>query len=321
MASLVREEPQVAIYFQDARLEVDDANVLKQVVDELDGIQFAMMNLVLHGIRNAHVKRGNTLSEMGGLTEEDLRRRYKVILSNPPFAGVLPKESIRADLPTKSKKSELLFLGVVMESLAPGGRAAVIVPEGLLFGSTAGHVELRRKLIEDFDLQAVVSLPGGVFKPYAGVKTAILIFRRPQNPKSQISNQKSDRVWFYEVKNDGFDPDKVTGGGSQATPGKNDLPNLIAQWRIYKATGFEKPPGVETGTLLEADTPEPTCWWAGTEAIVANDYTLAAGRYKPQTIENAPQEDPVDLIRETLVMEREIASGLEQLLKEVEAVK
>ncbi len=463
MASLVQEEPQVAIYFQDARLEVDDANVLKQVVDELDGIQFSklgtdvkgdiyeyllqylatqegallgqfrtprqirlamvemldpdlgdamfdpacgtggflidavehvlakysdhlreipiygeewlekkgitleqakaenpklqtyrkgagekipdwqllersifgievsrqmmrisMMNLVLHGIRNAQVKRANALSEMGGLSEEDLRRRYKVVLSNPPFAGALPKESIRSDLPTKSKKSELLFLGVVMESLAPGGRAGVIVPEGLLFGSTTGHVELRRKLIEDFDLQAVVSLPGGVFKPYAGVKTAILFFRRPTNGREGSSSRQSvatKNVWFYELKNDGFDPDKVTGGGRQLTPEKNDIPDLISQWRDFKATGFTKPPGVETGTLLEAGTPEPVCWWASAEHIATNDYNLGAGRYKPQTVESTPEEDPADLIQETLELENQIVVGLKKLLADVEAVK
>jgi len=452
MASLVQEEPQVAIYFQDARLEVDDANVLKQVVDELDSINFSklgtdvkgdiyeyllqylatqegallgqfrtprqirlamvemldpdlgdaifdpacgtggflidavehvlakysdhlreipiygeewlekkgitleeakkqnpnlqtyrkgagekipdwqllersifgievsrqmmrisMMNLVLHGIRNAQVKRANSLSEMGGLSDEDLRRRYKVVLSNPPFAGVLPKESIRQDLPTKSKKSELLFLGVVMESLAPGGRAAVIVPEGLLFNSAA--VELRRKLVEEFDLQAVISLPAGTFKPYAGVKTAILFFRKPANEKST----RHSSVWFYEVKNDGFDPDKIIGGGRQATPEKNDIPTLVAKWKEFKASGFEKLPGIETGTLLDAGTPEPVCWWAKVETIAENEYNLGAGRYKPQIIENAPQEDPADLIRETLAIEREIEEGLEKLLKEVEA--
>jgi type I restriction enzyme M protein len=132
-----------------------------------------MMNLVLHGIRKSNLKRANALSDLGGLTEDDLKRRYKVILSNPPFAGILPKESIRSDLPTNSKKSELLFLGVMMKALAPGGRCAVVVPEGLLFGSTGAHVDLRKKLIEEFDLLAVVSLPAGVFKPYAGVKTAI----------------------------------------------------------------------------------------------------------------------------------------------------
>src|SRR6266568_8823962 len=109
-------------------------------------VRIAMMNLVLHGIQHSQVKRANSLSELGGLTEDDLRRKYKVILSNPPFAGVLPKESIRTDLPTSSKKSELLFLGLIMQSLAKGGHCAVVVPEGLLFGSTSAHVHLRRKL-------------------------------------------------------------------------------------------------------------------------------------------------------------------------------
>lgn len=455
MASLVQEEPQVAIYFQDARLEIDDANVLKQVVDELGDIQFgklgtdvkgdiyeyllqylatqegallgqfrtprqvrlamvelldpdlgdtifdpacgtggflidaveytlakysdhiqetpiygeewlenkgltleqakaenpnlqtyrkgagekipdwgilersifgievsrqmmriSMMNLVLHGVRNAHVKRANALSEMGGLTDEDLRRRYKVILSNPPFAGVLPKESIRRDIPTQSKKSELLFLGLVMESLAPGGRAAVVVPEGLLFGSTSAHAELRRSLIEKFDLQAVISLPAGAFKPYAGVKTAILIFRRPVGEKKTGES----KVWFYDIKNDGFDPDKITGGGRQATPEKNDIPTMLRLWAEYKASGFTTPPGVEGGTLLAPGEPEPTCWWSTTESIAQHDYNLAAGRYKPQVHQAAPEEDPADLIRQTLAVEKEIASGLEKLLKEVEAV-
>jgi type I restriction enzyme M protein len=136
-------------------------------------MRIGMMNLVLHGIRNALVKRANALSELGGLTEDDLHRKYRVILSNPPFAGVLPQESIRKDLPTNSKKSELLFLGVMMEALAPGGRCAVVVPEGLLFGSTKSHVNLRRKLMEDYDLLAMISLPAGAFKPYAGVKTGV----------------------------------------------------------------------------------------------------------------------------------------------------
>lgn len=456
MASLVQEEPQVAIYFQDARLEIDDANVLKQVVDELDSIQFgklgtdvkgdiyeyllqylatqegallgqfrtprqvrlamvemldpdlgdtifdpacgtggflidaveytlakysehiqetpiygeewleskgltleaaraqnpnlqtyrkgagekipdwgilersifgievsrqmmriSMMNLVLHGVRNAHVKRANALSEMGGLTDEDLRRKYKVILSNPPFAGVLPKESIRRDIPTQSKKSELLFLGLVMESLAPGGRAAVVVPEGLLFGSTSAHAELRRSLVEKFDLQAVISLPAGAFKPYAGVKTAILIFRRPVGEKKTGVS----KVWFYDIKNDGFDPDKITGGGRQATPEKNDIPTMLHLWAEYKESGFTVPPGVEGGTLLAPGEPDPTCWWSSEESIAQNDYNLAAGRYKPQVHQAAPEEDPADLIRQTLAVEKEIASGLEKLLKEVEAVE
>jgi type I restriction enzyme M protein len=461
MASLVQEEPQVAIYFQDARLEVDDANVLKQVVDELDSIQFgklgtdvkgdiyeyllqylatqegallgqfrtprqirlamvemldpdlgdtifdpacgtggflidavehilakysdrihetpiygeewlektgltlaqaraqmpglqtwrkgagekipdwtllersifgievsrqmmriSMMNLVLHGIRNAQVKRANALSEMGGLTDEDLRRRYKVILSNPPFAGVLPKESIRKDLPTQSKKSELLFLGVVMESLAPGGRAAVIVPEGLLFGSTTGHVEIRRKLVEDFELLAVVSLPGGVFKPYAGVKTAIILFRKPVVEKQRDNGTNGDgrHVWFYEVRNDGFDPDKITGGGRQETAAKNDLPDLLRQWEDFKRSGFRRPSGVEAGDILPAEAPDPQCWWAKSSTIVENDFNLAASRYKPQRAEQVSEEEPAEIIRAALEEERSIVEGLDRLLNEVEVL-
>lgn len=280
-------------------------------------MRIAMMNLVLHGIRKSKVKRANTLSEMGGLSEEDLARRYKVILSNPPFAGVLPKESIRKDLPTNSKKSELLFLGVMIEALAPGGRCAVVVPEGLLFGSTNAHKELRRKLIEECNLLAVVSLPAGVFKPYAGVKTGILVFQRPF--ESGNNEKKNKKVWFYDIHADGFDPDKISGGGRPETPDRNDIPDLLVHWEMYKKTGYKNPPGVEGSTLLEPGSDVPHCWWASIETIEENDYNLAAGRYKPQVAEKAPEEDPADLIRETLAIEREITEGLEKLLKEVEA--
>lgn len=167
-------------------------------------LRISVMNLVLHGIRHARLKRANALSEMGGLSEEDLKRQYKVILSNPPFAGQLPKDSIRPDLPTNSKKSELLFLSMMMQHLAPGGRCAVVVPEGLLFGSTKSHTELRKKLLTELDLMAVVSLPAGVFKPYSGVKTGVLVFKKPVSG----SSKRLEKVWFYEITNDG-----VSNGG------------------------------------------------------------------------------------------------------------
>jgi type I restriction enzyme M protein len=448
MASLVKEEPQIAEYFRDAILEIVDPNVLKQVIDELDGIDFAklgtdvkgdifeyllthlgqsalngqfrtprqirtmmvelvdpdlgdtifdpacgtggflidaveyilarysaeprevpiygeewlerateaqkqrptlqkyrkgpgeripnwellersiygfdvsrqlmriaMMNLVLHGIRKAQVKRANSLSEMGGLSEEDLRRKYKVVLSNPPFSGQLPADSIRKDLPTNSKKSELLFLGVIMNSLAPGGRCAVVVPEGLLFGSTRSHVELRRKLVEDYELLAVVSLPAGVFKPYAGVKTGVLVFRKPLAPAAR----KVDKVWFCNVRADGYDPDKITGGGRPETPERNDIPDLLRQWKAYKASGFQKPPGVEVGTVLEAGSEEPRCWWAAVDVLAANEFNLATGRYRPQIAEKLPDDDPAALIRDVLVTEKAIERGLVKLLQDVEA--
>jgi type I restriction enzyme M protein len=277
-----------------------------------------MMNLVLHGIRGAHLKRANVLSEMSGLTEDDLSRRYKVILSNPPFAGQIPSESIRSDLPTKSKKSELLFLALLMRSLAPGGRCAVVVPEGALFGSTGAHKDLREKLLRELELLAVVSLPAGVFKPYAGVKTSVLVFRRPTT--GLVEGQPATRnVWFYDIRNDGYDPDKIQGGGRPETPEKNDIPALLTAWAEYKASRFEKPPGVEAGAVLDPGTEEPRCWWAPFETVAENDFNLAASRYKPRVGEKVPDEDPAGLIRDVLTIEREITAGLEKLLEEIEA--
>jgi len=316
--------PTLQTYRKGPGERIPDWQILERSIYGIDVsrqmMRIAMMNLVLHGIRQANVKRANTLSDMGGLTDDDLNRRYKIILSNPPFAGVLPRESIRKDLPTSSKKSELLFLGVMMEALAPGGHGAVVVPEGLLFGSTSAHVELRRKLIEDFDLLAVVSLPAGVFKPYAGVKTGVVVFRRPASGAQKDKKTKhKEKVWFYEVRADGFDPDKISGGGRPETPERNDIPDLLRQWAAYKESGFKDIPGVEAGTLLPAGSAEPRCWWAIIKTIAENDYNLAAGRYKPQIAEPAPDEDPVQLIKEVLALEREITQGLEQLLQEIES--
>lgn len=318
--------PNLQTYKKGPGDKIPDWGLLENAIHGIDVsrqmMRISMMNLVLHGIRNAHVKRANTLSELGGFTDEDLRRKYKVILSNPPFAGVLPKESIRKDLPTNSKKSELLFLGVMMEALAVGGRCAVVVPEGLLFGSTNAHVELRKKLVEDFELLAVVSLPAGIFKPYAGVKTAILIFRKPVTSSSDYSplvkEGEGGFVWFYEITNDGYDPDKITGGGRPETPEKNNIPDLLKQWETYRESGFRNPPGVETGTVLDPDSAAPRCWWANTDLIAENEYNLAAGRYKPQMGQKPPEEDPAELIQDVLLIEKEITEGLKRLLKELE---
>lgn len=278
-------------------------------------IRISMMNLVLHGIRNAHVKRANALSELGGMTEEDLKRKYSAILSNPPFAGVLPKESIRTDLPTNSKKSELLFLGVMMEALAAGGRCAVVVPEGLLFGSTKAHVDLRMKLVDDFELLAVVSLPAGVFKPYAGVKTGVLVFRKPAE---NARRQRLNKLWFYEVRNDGYDTDKITGGVRPETPEKNDIPDLLRQWQAYKASGYRVPPGIEGGSLLPSGSSEPNCWWVSYDLLRESDYGLAAARYKPRISEAVRDEDPRQLVRDLIVIQSDIADQLSALLADLE---
>lgn len=323
LAEAKQQMPNLQTYRKGAGEKIPDWTLLEASIYGTDVsrqmMRIAMMNLVLHGIGKARLKRANVLSEMGGLTEEDLNRKYKVILSNPPFAGMLPKESIRNDLPTNSKKSELLFLGVMMESLAPGGRAAIVVPEGALFGSTGAHVELRKKLLQDFEVLAVVSLPPGVFKPYAGVKTSVLVFRRPTNPPEN-GKPATEKVWFYEIKNDGYDPDKVSGGGRPETPDQNDIPALLKAWTEYKASKFNLPQGDEASTILKPGSPEPKCWWADFERIVDSDANLAASRYKPTVGEELSDEDPAELISEVLGLEKQLVAGLEKLLREVGSV-
>ena len=119
----------------------------------------------------------------------------------------------------------------------------------------------------------------------------------------------------------GFDPDKISGGGRPETPERNDIPDLLNEWKAYKESKFSNPPGVEAGTLLQPGSDEPRCWWTTIKFVAENDYNLAAGRYKPQIAEKAPDDDPAQLIRETLAIERDIAGGLEKLLQEVEAVE
>jgi len=336
LAQAKKEIPNLQTYRKGPGEKVPDWELLERSIYGIEVsrqmMRISMMNLVLHGIRNAHVKRANALSEVGGLSDEDLARRYKVVLSNPPFAGMLPTESIRKDLPTQSKKSELLFLGLAMEALAPGGRCAIIVPEGALFGSTSAHIELRKKLVKEYELLAVVSLPAGTFKPYAGVKTSIIIFRKPQ-ASAEHSKEKgrreletreargNGRVWFYELKNDGYDTEKITGGGRPETPERNEIPEMLRQWKAYKDSGFKKPPGPEAGALLAPGTAEAKCWWAQARTIAENEFNLGAGLYKPQVGEKPPEEDAAELIGKTLKLEREIAGNLEKLLKEVEATE
>ena len=128
-------------------------------------------------------------------------------------------------------------------------------------------------------------------------------------------------MWFYQINNDGYDPDKITGGGRPETPERNDIPEMLRQWKDYKASGFKKPPGTEAGALLPPGTEEAKCWWAKVNTIAENGFNLAAGRYKPQVAEKAPEEDPAELIRETSKRYRNIASSLDKLLDDVEAVE
>lgn len=278
-------------------------------------LRIATMNLILHGVRRASLKRANVLSKQGGLSDEDRARRYKVVLSNPPFAGELQKESIRDDLSTTAKKSELLFLALMLDALHPGGRCAVVVPDGLLFGNSGAHKELRKRLVTRFEVQAVVSLPAGAFKPYAGVKTSVLVFRRPVSDATSESATK--RVWFYDVLCDGYDADRIQNGGRPETPERNDLPALLAVWGQYKASGFKTPPGPLGGSSLPEGSAIPPCWWVPVAQVEESDWNLTASRYRPRVSETVKREDLKELLREDVALEREIASRAERLLAEL----
>src|SRR6202035_471715 len=161
-------------------------------------LRIGSMNMLLHGVENPEITYRDSLAQDHAGEEE----KYTLVVANPPFAGSLDYESCAKDLQqvVKTKKTELLFLALFMRLLKPGGRAAVIVPDGVLFGSSNAHKALRRMLIEEQKLDAVISLPGGVFKPYAGVSTAILLF-------TKTNSGGTDQVWFYDVEADGMSLD------------------------------------------------------------------------------------------------------------------
>jgi len=156
-------------------------------------VRLALMNLILHGIEGAHIRRKDTVA--GAEDEEDLRR-FDVVLTNPPFAGKVDRERIKPTLPVKSNKTQVLFLGYVINSLKPNGRAGIILPEGSLFGTNKDDKDIRRYLLENTKLEAVVSMPAGVFQPYAGVKTSFLVFKRKPTPKLD----EKEQIWFFDMK-------------------------------------------------------------------------------------------------------------------------
>lgn len=248
-------------------------------------LRIGSMNMLLHGIESPDIRYRDSLSE--GASED--AEKYSLILANPPFAGSLDYESTSKDLQrvVKTKKTELLFLALFLKLLKPGGRAAVIVPDGVLFGSSKAHKTLRQTLVEDQKLDAVVKLPSGVFKPYAGVSTAILFF-------TKTDSGGTDDVWFYDVRADGFSLD------DKRNPGEaNDLPDVLARWQDRAAEG-ERARTEQSFLVPKAD-------------IVAQGYDLSLNRYKEIVHDEIEHRDPLDIIADIETLEDEIAKGLAEL--------
>src|SRR6266542_1241545 len=237
-------------------------------------VKIAILNLYLHQLEKAHIEMLNPLTTgFGGAYPG---KQFDVILANPPFAGKVQDESILADLNYKlnTRATELLFLKWFIDHLTPNGRAGVIVPNGVLFGSANAATSLRQLLLTECDLQAVINLPSGVFKPYSGVGTAALIFEKGRPTQS---------VWFYDLTADGFSLD------DKRTPiDANDIPDVLAKW-----------PSREEG---------PNSYRALLEKIRENDWSLAAGRYKPVTNEVASHDSPKEILGDVLKVENEIVS-------------
>ncbi|MEI2715009.1 MAG: class I SAM-dependent DNA methyltransferase [Nocardioides sp.] len=258
-------------------------------------LRIGSMNMLLHGVESADIRYRDSLSE-GASGEAE---RFTLILANPPFAGSLDYEATSKDLQriVKTKKTELLFLALFLKLLKPGGRAAVIVPDGVLFGSSNAHKALRKALVEEQKLDAVVKLPSGVFRPYAGVSTAILFFTR-------TDSGGTEDVWFYDVRADGYSLD------DKRNPVEaNDLPDVLARWS-------SRPTSVEPGETTWSETTR-----ARTEQsflvpktdIVAQGYDLSLNRYKEIEYDEVEHRAPLEIIADIEKLEAEISDGLAEL--------
>ncbi|MGQ3354436.1 MAG: type I restriction-modification system subunit M [Phreatobacter sp.] len=268
-------------------------------------LRIGSMNMQLHGIEGADIRYRDSLAS----GHADDAEKYSLILANPPFAGSLDEETAAPDLRAivKTKKTELLFMALFLKLLKPGGRAAVIVPDGVLFGSSTAHKAIRRILVDDHKLDAIVKLPSGVFKPYAGVSTAIVFF-------TKTNSGGSDHVWFYDVRADGLSLDdkrqmlvseEKFGPISKATlteeeHGMNNLPDLVARWK--ERNGAERK-NRRTGQSFTVSRDE----------IAATDYDLSLSRYRQVTHEAAEHRPPKQIIAQLLALEVEIAAGLKEL--------
>ena len=247
-------------------------------------LRISAMNLMLHSITNPDIDYKDSVSK-----QNSIRSKYTVCLANPPFKGTVDVESINDDLKavTNTKKTELLFLALFLRMLKTGGRCACIVPDGVLFGSSKAHQSIRKELIENHQLRAVISMPSGVFKPYAGVSTAVLVF-------TKTGAGGTDKVWFYDMKADGFSLDD-----KRTEVKENDIPDIIARFHNLNAE-------------VDRKRTEQSFFVPKAE-IAANGYDLSINKYKET--EYVPVEYPstTEILSDLHELEMEITKGLAEL--------
>lgn len=247
-------------------------------------LRIGAMNMMLHGVEDPYIKYQDSLSG-----DNNERNNYTLIMANPPFTGSVFQEEISKDLLAlcKTKKTELLFLTLFTKMLEVGGRCASIVPDGVLFGSSMAHKAIRKELVENQKLTAVISMPSGVFKPYAGVSTAILIF-------TKTNAGGTDKVWFYDMTADGYSLDD-----KRSPISENDIPDIIERF----------------GNLEAENDRERTekSFFVSKDEIVDNDYDLSINKYKKVEYEAVEYPSPAEIVADIDEIEMEIASEMEAL--------
>lgn len=280
-------------------------------------IRIGAMNLQLHGIENPNLMKNDALSESAG----GIRNAYTLILANPPFKGSLDYDGVENSIlkTVKSKKTELLFLGLMLRMLQTGGRCAVIVPDGVLFGSSNAHKQIRQEIIEKHKLDAVISMPSGVFKPYAGVSTAVLFF-------TKTGTGGTNNVLFYDMQADGYSLDDKRQAIKQ-----NDIPDIVERFRyvnsdIYKSKELENSKKLAKGIVEEIHgTPESLGYGTFKAETIGHDYTdrttqsflvpiaeikandwdLSINRYKEIVYEEVAYAAPKDIIQSIEALDKE----------------
>lgn len=247
-------------------------------------LRIGAMNMMLHGVDNPNIEYKDSLSEVN--TDKE---KFTLVLANPPFKGSLDYEAVSAELlkVTKTKKTELLFLALFLRILKTGGRCASIVPDGVLFGSTKGHNDIRKEIVENHKLEAIISMPSGVFKPYAGVSTAIMIF-------TKTGSGGTDKVWFYDMKADGFSLDDKRNPVEE-----NDINDIIER--------FSNLENEEDRKRTEQS------FFVSVEEIRENGYDLSINKYKEIEYEEVVYDAPSVILGRIKELEKEITKGLEEL--------
>lgn len=264
-------------------------------------IRIGAMNMILHGIEDPVLKDVDALSEANsGFTE-----LATLVMANPPFTGSLDREAVDAAIlkTVDSKKTELLFLALILKGLKKGGRAAVIIPDGVLFGSSKAHRQIRQELIDRHRLEAVISMPGGVFKPYAGVSTGILVF-------TKTGTGGTDKVWFYDMQADGLSLDdkrtelvKTGPGGTMKFPDDfGDIPDILNRWKTRDAEA--------------SSTRTEKSFYVPVEEIKANNYDLSINRYKEVAYAEKKYDEPEVVIAQIEQLDEE----RKELLVELKAI-